>query len=70
MPMSAKRHSFREKTMELLNAMTMVYSGVFHKSTTVESIRDAGLQAFGDDRQLHLRFQQVWQALPEFCKLF
>lgn len=69
MPMSARRHNFRETTIELLNAMTVIYSGVFHKSTTVESIRDAGPEAFGEDCHLHMLFQRAWQALPEFCKL-
>jgi hypothetical protein len=70
MPMSARRHNFRDKTMELLNAMIVIYSEVFHKSTTVEGIRDAGPAAFGNDLELHILFQRARQALPEFCKLF
>ena len=69
MPMSERRHGFRETTIQLLNAMIVIYSEVFHKSTTVESIRDAGAQVFGDDCQTPRVFQLVWSMLPEFCKL-
>lgn len=69
MPVNEKRHIFRETTMRLLNAITVLYSGKFTKQTTVKAIRDAKAEACGDDRQLHLMFQTAWQALGEFCKL-
>lgn len=54
--------------MQLLNAMAVIYATLFQKRTTVKKIRDADLQAFGDDHEMHMAFRAAWQALPDFCK--
>ncbi|GAB1310502.1 hypothetical protein MFIFM68171_00712 [Madurella fahalii] len=65
--MNEKRHSFRETTKQLLNAIVVIYAGhfgLFHKRTTLKHFRAAGAQAFSDD--LQAAFQNAWQSLPEF----
>lgn len=67
--MDVTRHDFRETTERLFEGIIVIYSGVFHKKTTVEKIRDADFQVFGADQSLYAAYQRVWQALPDFCKL-
>jgi hypothetical protein len=66
--MNERRHSFREATRQLLDAVTVIYSGLFQKRTLVESVRDAGSRVFGDDCDLYAVYQRVWKVLPNFCK--
>jgi hypothetical protein len=66
MPMD-ERHNFRETTRQLLDAVIVIYSGVFQKGTVVKSLRDAGPEVFGGDLELHKTYRMVWQAMPEFC---
>ena len=67
--MGVTRHDFRETTERLFEGIIVIYSGVFHKKTTVEKIRDADFQVFGADQDLYAAYQRAWQTLPEFCKL-
>jgi hypothetical protein len=70
LPMNGERHTrhtFRETTRQLFEAIIVLYSGLFHKKTTVERTRDAGPQVFGDD-SLFRAYQRAWRTLPEFCK--
>lgn len=68
-PMDVTRHEFRETTERLFHGIIIIYSGIFHKKTTIEKIRDADLQVFRVDQSLHDAYQRVWQMLPDFCKL-
>jgi hypothetical protein len=61
------RHTFRETTRQLFEAIIVIYSALFHKRTTVERTRDAGPQVFRDDGLLRA-YQRAWGTLPEFCK--
>jgi len=66
--MDVTRHDFRETTERLFEGIIVIYSGVFHKKTTVEKIRDADFQVFGADQSLYAAYQRVWQALPDFYR--
>ncbi|KAK4128703.1 hypothetical protein N657DRAFT_36428 [Parathielavia appendiculata] len=68
LPMNGERHTrhtFRETTRQLFEAIIVIYSVLFHKKTTVERTRDAAPQVFGDDH-LHRAYQRAWGKLPEF----
>lgn len=70
MEMNEKRHSFRETTKQLLNAIVVIYAGhfgLFHKTTTLKHFRATGAEALPND--LQAMFQNAWQRLPDFCKL-
>ncbi|KAH6650641.1 hypothetical protein F5144DRAFT_598080 [Chaetomium tenue] len=65
-PMDVTRHQFRETTERLFEGIIVIYSGIFHKKSTVEKIRDADFHVFGADQSLHAAYQRVWQTLPDF----
>jgi hypothetical protein len=67
--MNVWRHTFREETRRLFEAIIVIYSEVFQKKTTVERIKDAAPQVFGDDCELYTAYQKIWQMLPDFCEL-
>lgn len=62
-----KRHTFRETTKQLLNAITVIYSNI-HKRPTLKRIIAAESQVFSDDYSLRTTFRNAWQRLPKFCK--
>lgn len=67
-PDDSGRHTFREKTQRLFEAIVVIYSAVFQKATTVARTKDVGPQVFEEDRELYAVYQRAWRALPEFCK--
>ncbi|KAK4151671.1 hypothetical protein C8A00DRAFT_35670 [Chaetomidium leptoderma] len=67
-PMNPSRHTFRETTQGLFEAIIVIYSAVFHKKTTFEKIRTAGRQEFADDDVLYGAYQKAWQTLPDFYR--
>ncbi|KAH6619223.1 hypothetical protein B0J18DRAFT_238567 [Chaetomium sp. MPI-SDFR-AT-0129] len=67
-PDDSGRHTFRENTQRLFEAIVVIYSAVFQKATTVARTKDASPQVFEEDRELYAIYQRAWRALPEFCK--
>lgn len=66
--MSPRRHEFRENTVALFKAVVVIYSGLFQKNTTVEKVRSAEPEIFGNEL-LYRVYQNAWRVLPDFCKL-
>ncbi|KAL2172049.1 hypothetical protein VTG60DRAFT_419 [Thermothelomyces hinnuleus] len=67
MPDPAWRHDFRSETIQLLEAIIVIYSEVFQKNTTIEKVMTAELPVYPDDVvDLHTTHRKAWQALPGF----
>jgi hypothetical protein len=67
MPENEKRHVFRDETGHLLEAIIVIYSGVYQRKTSLDRIRTIELEVF-EDACLHDAYQRIWQTLPDFCK--
>ncbi|KAL2184123.1 hypothetical protein L209DRAFT_757487 [Thermothelomyces heterothallicus CBS 203.75] len=66
MPDPAWRHDFRNETIQLLEAIIIIYSEVFQKNTTIEKVMTAELPFYPDDVvDLHTTHRKAWQALPQ-----
>ncbi|KAK3943659.1 hypothetical protein QBC46DRAFT_376724 [Diplogelasinospora grovesii] len=61
-----KQDKFWETTEHLFNGVVVIYSALFRTRNVLENLRDASLEAFGNDKRLQLAFQQAWAAHSEF----
>ncbi|KAL2154740.1 hypothetical protein VTH82DRAFT_3416 [Thermothelomyces myriococcoides] len=61
------RHDFRNETIQLLQAIIVMYSEVFQKNTTIKRVMTAELpSSVGNEVDLQTTHRKAWQELPNF----